>query len=140
MKNVAKKEKKINELLESNKVLRRITKARSKRNSDSPLNVNLDQYIDHQPSCRPEKQLSKSCIALHNYEDGIEITSSEDNKIRIQIKYDDDSSVNTPSVEKLPSNISCDNTGVTRVTTNFNGNCHFNEKAIDVPDNFHWNA
>lgn len=41
MKNVAKKEKKINE---SSNVLYRITKAKSKRNSDSPSNSDLDQY------------------------------------------------------------------------------------------------
>lgn len=44
-KSVAKKEKKANGNSESNKVPYRISKIKSKRNSDSPSNTNLDQYI-----------------------------------------------------------------------------------------------
>lgn len=43
VKSVAKKEKKINEKLERNNDLYRLSK--TKRNSDSPLNRKLDQYI-----------------------------------------------------------------------------------------------
>ncbi len=85
-----------------------------------------------------KNQLSKSCTALHNYDDGIEITSSEDNTIRIQIKYDDDVPTNTHT--KLPTNVCCDNTGITTVTTNFNDSFRFNEKPIDVPEDFERNA
>lgn len=68
----------------------------------------------------------------------MEITSSEDNTIRIQIKYDADVPSNTHSFSKLP--ISCDNTGITRVLTNCSENFRFNEKAIDVPEDFERNA
>lgn len=86
-----------------------------------------------------KSHLSKSCTALHSYEDGVEITSSEDNTIRIQIKYDE--FVPTYSYPKLPTNVRCDNTGISRrVTTNFSDNFRFNEKPIDVPEDFERNA
>lgn len=72
--------------------------------------------------------------------EGIEITSSEDNKIRIQIKYVDDVPANAHPFTKVPTNIGCDNAGITRVATSFSGNVSFNEKPIDVPDDFEWNA
>lgn len=87
-----------------------------------------------------KNHLSKSCTALHSYDDGVEITSSEDNTIRIQIKYDDSVPTSALPFTKLPTNVCYENAGITRVSTDFSDNFRFNEKPIDVPEEFERNA
>lgn len=107
--------------------------------------LNLFSEYQHQnfqssTGCRTKSQLSKSCTALQNYKDGIEITSTDDNKIRIQIKYDDNVPDYTYPFTNVTSNNCYDDRGRNRISTNFNEHYRFNEKAIDVPEDFERNA